>query len=207
MPVPAGTFCRPLLKRQNEKCFPFCWYVLLGTLCQYQGAPTLCQRSPGQETRMCSPLFRWDAERETEWKPIWNHLYHHQMWENEMYTKGFQHICWYSSWDSKASRSIWNQVLEIPLGTVCICFSLYISSFPAPSGTAFFASQVWGWVGNDHPCLLVFTCFLVNTATRLNQKAFVPSPNSLKTNLVQLGSDIYCWSDIFETMEHSRVAN
>ena len=127
--------------------------------------------------------------RDKELTPRWNHVYGHQRWEKEMYTKGFQCIYRYSSRDfrvtSQPGIKTYLRSLKITGGPLswppyfCI-----FASFPSLGSPAFSASQVWGG-GKWLPLSFVFTYFLT-IATKLNQKLFIPSPNSLKSKFDRL---------------------
>ena len=61
----------------------------------------------------CVSTLKWDAKKKKkEWKPVWKQLYHNQMWL-EMYTKGFQGMGWYSSWDPRVTMQLISNVSEV----------------------------------------------------------------------------------------------
>lgn len=56
--------------------------------------------------------LKWDAKKKKGWKPVWKQLYHNQMWL-EMYTKGFQGMGWYSSWEPRVTMQLISNVSEV----------------------------------------------------------------------------------------------
>lgn len=141
---------------------PNSWFVLLGVLCQYQWATTLSYTT-GPEKPCTGNRSVWSTLEERcckrkGGKPVWNQLYHNQMWEKEMYTKVFQFTGPKSN-NAAGIKCIWNQVLEISLGTLSISTFLCTShSFLAPGSIALFDSQMLGeWEMTIHVfCVYVF---------------------------------------------------
>lgn len=163
-----------------------CCFVLLRVLCQSRGLPCcptpLLQRNPARETRVCvhSQVRCWKKKK--EWKPVLKQLYHNQMWL-ETYTKGFQGMGWYSSWDSRVTMQLISNVSEVKylkfhwVLSPHLLFSIHLLHFQLLYSFVWFTNA--GWVENDRPCLL---CLHVPYSILPPDwtKALCPSSNSLK---------------------------
>lgn len=116
--VPVETFCRPVTGTRwgGKHCLPLLLCPSAGAVSVPVGSRVALYHWLGEtlhgKQECVSTLKRGAGKKKKEWKPVWKQLYHNQMWL-ETYTKDFQGIGWYSSWDPRVTMQLISNISEV----------------------------------------------------------------------------------------------